>query len=236
MEVERKGWLRFSLRSLIITISVAVLILSHVLSSYRLYWTQREFDAWRRDVGGHLSDRSAELQIVSVNTGRLDDWMWRVRVPPGRRYDLVLECRDLAPTESEQETQKTRVFRLGPNHERRLLGPGETLVTFRWGRRIEGLGGVTDLVEPDRYVNMYVDASRPLRSAGRHYSDTTDRMHWMQPHWIREYAVTGATMTEMFDADSPAPLMEVHAYPIHELRNVNTNDAPKFTLKLVPTP
>jgi hypothetical protein len=227
---------RFSLRSLILAISIVVLTLSHGLSSYRLYRTQREVDAWRSDLGGLLSDGSTELQVVSVNTGRLDHWMWRVSVPPGRKYDLVLEFRELAPTQLEQSTNSTHSMSFGPDDARRILGPGETAVTFIWGQRDLGIGGSTDLNRPERFLNMVLFAMRPNQMGGNNYTEDTDRIPWMHDDWTREFSVVGDKMPVALDADSPAPLLEVRAFPIQELPNVDSTDAPKFTLKLVPTP
>ncbi len=93
----RRRRFRFSLRRLLIVLTVAVLVLSHGLSSYRLYQAEKELAILRREGGFLQIQDESQVQFVALPQVAENTYRWRVHVPQGANYVSRVAVNDLPP-------------------------------------------------------------------------------------------------------------------------------------------
>ena len=81
----------FSLRSVLLFVTIAALVLSHIRMSYRLREVNQELDVVRRNYGYMKIVDNKKINVISlaVDRGDSEDAL-RFVVPPGQRYFLHL--------------------------------------------------------------------------------------------------------------------------------------------------
>ena len=75
--------LRFSLKTLFLSLLFACLVGSNVFTSYRLKQLHEENVAQRKETGRLVVKDPTKLNVVAVPTFEDLTWRWRVHVPPG---------------------------------------------------------------------------------------------------------------------------------------------------------
>jgi len=87
---------QFSLRKLLLSIAVVVLILSHALSSYRLWVTSNELQELKRRHGILVVEDDSRAQALKIDLQQPFAWRWRVYLPEGRQYQVCATTDDIA--------------------------------------------------------------------------------------------------------------------------------------------
>ncbi len=232
MEPAKRRRFRYSLRKAAIVLSVVVLALSHALSSYRLFQSEKTLAELRRVTGELVVSDPAKLQVVSLQ--KLDSlvssnngfWRWRIYVPPGHGYDLTIELSDLAQASPGDSSQKTIILSESANPRAGKLAPGEWIVSYRETR--------TTRQEPLDQLSMTIEAARTGASFSAGRGMPMARLPWMAVDWSKDHKVAGKYETEVFDADQPAALLELRSRPEEDFANPNPNAKPKLRVLLVP--
>lgn len=89
--------LRFSLKSLFLSLLFACLVGSNVFTSYRFKELHDENLALRKETGRLVVKAPAKLNIVAVPTYEDLTWRWRVHVPPGKGEKISLSGDRIPP-------------------------------------------------------------------------------------------------------------------------------------------
>lgn len=118
--------LRFSLKTLFLSLLFACLIGSNVFTSYRLKQLHEENVALRKETGRLVVKDPAKLNIVAVPTYEDLTWRWRVHVPPGDGERICFATQQIPQRGYDTGTSST------------TLRPGDYLLTATIRRNRHG--------------------------------------------------------------------------------------------------
>ena len=90
--------LRFSLKTLFLSLLFACLVGSNVFTSYRFKRLHDENVALRKETGRLVVKDPTKLNVVAVPTFEDLTWRWRVHVPPGQGDKISLSGYKIPPT------------------------------------------------------------------------------------------------------------------------------------------
>ncbi|MDZ4779158.1 MAG: hypothetical protein SGJ19_02785 [Planctomycetia bacterium] len=88
MEGANTGRFRFSLRRFFVLLTLVVLAVSHLRTSYQFYLAEQELAKLRRETGYLQVGDPAAIHVVAVPFLDFETWRWRVYVPEGTTYRL----------------------------------------------------------------------------------------------------------------------------------------------------
>lgn len=121
----RPSRMRFSLTTMIVTISLACLVMGNIISAGKWYYEtqalKRELAIAERTTGYLVVDDPTKIQVTSTSTGVRGLWRFQVHLPEGRDYRMCYQIGDI-PKEGTPE-------RTGRTHKRDL-GPGKVDLSF----------------------------------------------------------------------------------------------------------
>jgi hypothetical protein len=125
---------RYSLRSLLILVAVAGVIIGSYVVGTRLRQAERELKVLREETGRlSISDRS-QIHVINVAVGNVageepNTWRWRLFIPKGQKYSWNLAAKDIPQLDVPQQAGVKAVSN-EPYWER----DNEVLVTARLRR------------------------------------------------------------------------------------------------------
>ena len=94
---------RYSLRTLLILVSVAGVIIGSYVVGSRLKQAERELQALRNETGQlTIGDRS-QVHVINVAVEEPNTWRWRLFIPKGQKYSWNLAAKDIPQLDVPQQ-------------------------------------------------------------------------------------------------------------------------------------
>lgn len=94
---------RYSLRTLLILVAVAGVLIGSYVMGTRLKQAERELKALRDETGRlTIGDRS-QVHVINVAVDEPNTWRWRVFIPKGQKYSWNLAAEDIPQLDVPQQ-------------------------------------------------------------------------------------------------------------------------------------
>lgn len=195
---ESRTIFRFSLRSMIVVISVAILALSHGLSSYRLYRSEKELAKLRRETGYLEISDPTKIHVVAVPVMDSRTQRWRVYLPPGARYWLACHANDI-PVRGVPDRGGSST-----------LEPGEWVVELRIDKDSSGKWSIKHHAQSDLGAG---GGTEQLEGAAA---------DWLNKGWVTMKQQAGTQKTDTFEVGEKVVLFRQRS----DKTSVGTSDPP----------
>lgn len=124
---------RYSLRTLLILVAIAGVVIGSYVVGTRLKQAERELKALRDETGRlSISDRS-QVHVINVAVEEPNTWRWRMFIPKGQKYSWNLAAENIPQLEVPQQAG-VKAISNEPYWER----DNEVLVTATLRRAVDG--------------------------------------------------------------------------------------------------
>ena len=185
---------RYSLRTLLILVAVAGVIIGSYVVGTRLKQAERELRVLREETGRlTIGDRS-QVHVINVAVDEPNTWRWRLFIPKGHKYSWNLAAENIPQHEVPQEAG-IKAHSYEPYWER----DNEVLVTATLRR------------QDDQHWRLSVESrigeSRNQMSGGS-LEIPAEKLAWHTQGASTDGRVAGSRGTQLYDPSRPIILLQ----------------------------
>jgi hypothetical protein len=191
MEGADKGRFRFSLRRFFVLLTLVVLAVSHLRTSYQFYLAEQELAKLRRETGYLQIGDPAAVHVAAVPFLDFETWRWRVT------YRLCKQVNDV-PAEG---------FPAAPAGD--VLSPGEWMIELRIERAGNEKWDIRHHCRMERTLSRF--GSQTVTSQGSGATLEGEPADWLDGRWVSMSQLAGNQRTEAFPIGQPICLLRHRA-------------------------
>lgn len=111
----RRRWFRFSLRPILTLAVILTLGVAHLIKSRELQATKTALAELRSNLGEISIGDPSKTHVYSRPTDIDDEWCWRLYVPPGAKYKLLVEDESIYPSSGGQTVRQVTDTQRNPS-------------------------------------------------------------------------------------------------------------------------
>jgi hypothetical protein len=188
--------LRFRLLTMILTIAVALLSVSHFYTTIKLRDSTQKVAKLRDELGYIEVEDRTKVHVLALPTTEIDTWRWRLFIPKGARYAWRLASENIPAAGVPIDGTS------GISNENYSARDNEVLVTASLHQRPDGSG---DLV-----VTSKIAASRDQMAGASHRIPASD-LQWRKTSPGHDGHVLGSNSIAILDPAGPIELLKLRS-------------------------